>query len=61
MAYSLVNRTGSPQSGLHAKSNIIQVEYNAKQAHFTKVKHKHNPKVSPFGIALVKDGKCWYH
>ena len=27
-------------------------EYNTKHAHYTNVKH--NPKVNPFGIALVK-------
>ena len=33
-AYSPVNRTGSPQ-GLFTKSNVTQVEYNTKHAHFT--------------------------
>ena len=37
-----------------------------KHAHVHKHKTwKHNPKVSPFGIALVKNGnkvrRCWYH
>ena len=40
--------------GLFTKSNLTKVEYNTKHAHFTNVKHKHNPKVSPFGIALIK-------
>ena len=39
-------------SGLFTKSNLTQVEYNKKHAHFTNVKH--HPKVSPFGIVLVK-------
>ena len=49
-AFSPVNRTGSPQGF----SNLTQVELPGKHAHYTNVKHKHNPKVSPFGIALVK-------
>ena len=51
-----VNRTASHQG---TKSNLAQIDYNTKHAHFTNVKHnyKHNPKVSPFGIALVKYGK----
>ena len=52
-SYSPVNRTGSPQ-WLFATSNFTGVEYNTKHAHFTNVKHQNNPKVSPFGIALVK-------
>ena len=40
-----------------------QVDYNTKHAHYTNVKH--NPKGSPFGIALVKMAnkvrRCWYH
>ena len=32
----------------------MQVEYNARHAQYTNVKHiKHNLKVSPFGIALT--------
>ena len=52
---------GSPlrvTSGLFTSSNLTQVEYNTKHAHYTQtlnVKHKHNPKVSPFGIALIRD------
>ena len=46
-------------SGLFTKSNLTQVEHNTKHAHFTSLRktYKHNPKVSPFGIALVKNGK----
>ena len=56
-AYSPVNRTGSPQ-GLFTSTNLTQDEHKAKHAHYnyTHVKHiyQHNPKVTPFGIALVK-------
>ena len=38
-----------------AKNNLTEVENYIKHAHFTKVKH--NPKVSPFGIALVTNEK----
>ena len=36
-AYSPVNRAGSPH--LFTKSNLTEVEYNRKHAHFTYVKH----------------------
>ena len=38
------------------KLNLTEVENNTIHAHFTNVKHiyKHNPKVSPFGVALIK-------
>ena len=56
-AYSAVNRTGSPQ-GFSQVLNLVQVEYSTKHARYIKGKaYKHNPKVSPFGIALVKHGK----
>ena len=54
-------------SGLFTKANLTEAEYNTKHAHFTNVKHnKHNPKVNPFGIALIKKmpnkiRRCWYH
>ena len=52
-AYRPVDR--SVTSGIFTKSNLTQVEYNTERARFTNVKHKkHNPKVSPFGIALIK-------
>ena len=48
-------------SWLFTKSNLTQIEYNTKHAHFTNLKHiyiyKHNPKVSPFGNALIKNSK----
>ena len=44
-------------SGRFTKSNLAEVENNTKHARFTNVKHKHNPKVSPFGTALIKNGK----
>ena len=45
-------------SGLFIRSNLIHVEYNTKPAHFTNEKtYNHNPKVSPYGIALVTNGK----
>ena len=53
-AYSPVNRTESPQ-GFFTSSNSIQVEYNTNM-HKRKT-YKQNPKVSPFGIALVKKKK----
>ena len=58
-AYSPVNRTGSPQGcpqvQISHKLNTIQnmhilIIYKRKT-------YTHNPKVSPFGIALVKNGK----
>ena len=58
--YSPVKHTGSPQgfsltSGLFTSSNIAQVENNTKHAQYINVKH--NPKMSPFRTALVKNGK----
>ena len=55
--YSPNNRTGSPQgfslSQILHKLNTIQ-----NNAHIYKRKtSKHNTKISPFGIALVKNGK----
>ena len=44
-------------SGFFTNSNLAQVEYNTKHAHYINVKHQHNPKVGSFGIALVKNGK----
>ena len=55
-AHSIINCTGS-SSGLFTSSNLTQVEYNTKHAHYNIYKrktYKRNPKVSPFGIALVK-------
>ena len=51
-----VNRTGSPQGFSLNQILPSEVEYNTNIAHFTNVKHyyKHIPKVSPFGIALIK-------
>ena len=64
MAYSPVNRTGSLHGFsqvqiLHKSHNIKKhLTYIYKTCTFYKRKtHKHNPKVSPFGIALVKTGK----
>ena len=55
---SPVNRTGLPQG---FSLNLIlhrSLIYNTKQAHFYKrTTYKHNPKVSPFGIALTNNGK----
>ena len=42
---------------LFTSSKLAQVEYNTNHVHYINVKHKHNPKVRPFGIALVKNGK----
>ena len=54
-----VNQPHRVTSGLFTKSNliVIPVEYNTKHADYTNVKHNntlHNPKVSPFGNAIVK-------
>ena len=41
-AYSPVNRTGSPQSsGPFTSSNLPQVEYNTKHAHYINITHTH--------------------
>ena len=56
-AYSPVNRTGLPQDFSQVQ-NVAQVQYNTKTCTLHKrTTHKHNPKGSPFGIALVKNGK----
>ena len=51
--YSPANRTVSPQDF-----------YKTCTLHKHKT-YKHNPKLSPFGIALIKSGnkvrRCWYH
>ena len=49
-----VSRTGSPQgfSLVEILHKLDYLEYNAKHAHYTNVKHQ--PKVISFGIALVK-------
>ena len=55
--HSPVNRTGSPQ-GFSLHQIFTQVEYSTKHAHLTNCKtFKHNLKVSPFGIALIENGK----
>ena len=43
-AYGLVNQS----------SDLAQCEYFSKHAQYINVRHRHNPKVSIFGIALVK-------
>ena len=56
-------------SGLFTSSNLAQVEYNTKHAHYIHVKHTNiiRIKLFPSGIALVKKKKankvrrCWYH
>ena len=54
-------------SGLFTRSNPAQVVIQYKTCTVYKRKtYKHNPKVSPFGIALVnkmanKVRRCWYH
>ena len=55
-AFNPINHTGSPQG---FSLDLTQVEYNTKYVHYI-YKHKtykHNPKVSPFSIALVENGK----
>ena len=44
-------------SELFTKLNLTKVENNTKHALFTNVKPKYNQKVSPFGIALIKNSK----
>ena len=45
-------------SWLFTSSNLSQGEYSTKHAHYNKYKtSKHNPKVSPLGIPLVKKKK----
>ena len=51
MAYSPVNRTGSPQGFSQG-----QISHKLNTIHKRKT-YKHNFKVSPFGIALVENGK----
>ena len=60
-AYSPVNLTGSPQGFLLVQ--ISHIEYNTKYAHYNYIiiiyiykskTYKHNPKISPISIALVK-------
>ena len=49
-------RTGSPQR-FSPSSNVTQAEHNTKHAHYnTNIKRSNiiYPKVSPFGISLVK-------
>ena len=46
------NQPHKVTSGFFTKSSLIEVEYNTKHAHLTNLKH--NPKVRPFGIALIK-------
>ena len=56
-AYSSVNRIGSPQG---VSLNQILLKLNTKENMdiiYKRKTYKHNPKVSPFGIALVKKGK----
>ena len=57
-AYSPINRTGPPQ-GFSLKTNQILHKLNIyKTCTFYKRKtYKHNPKVSPFDLALVKKKK----
>ena len=55
-AYSLVNRTGSPRGFHTLKYRTSRIQYKTSTLH-TRKTYKHNPKVSPFGIALVKNDK----
>ena len=48
-SYSPANRTGSPQV-------LVLVIYKTCTLHKHKP-YKHNPKVSPFGIALINNGQ----
>ena len=52
-SYSPVNRTGSTRG--FSQVQISHIKYNTKHAHYI-LKDKHNPKVSPFGIALATNG-----
>ena len=44
-------------SGFLTSSNLTQVEYNTKHAHYTNVIYKHNPKDSPFSTILLSGKK----
>ena len=56
--YSTVNQPHRVTSRFFTKSNLTEVEYNTKRAHSTNAQtYQHNPKVSSFGIALIKYGK----
>ena len=48
-----VNRTGSPQ-GFFTNSNLTEYIQYKTCTFFKRKTYKHNPKVSPFAIALVK-------
>ena len=52
--YSLVNRTGSPQG--FSLNQILQKLNTIQHMHSLQT-YQHNPKVSLFGIALIKNGK----
>ena len=53
-AYSPVNRAGSPR-GLSLNQILQKLDIQYKTCTCYKHKtYKHNPKVSPFGIALIK-------
>ena len=56
-AYSPVHRTGSPQG--FSKVQVSQKLNTIQNMHITfkRRTYKRNPKVIPFGIALVKNGK----
>ena len=57
--FKALSRKGSP-SGLFTSSNLTQVEYVTIQNMHIMYEHKTsqlNPKVSPFGVALVKKKK----
>ena len=51
-------------SGFFKNSNLTQVEYNTKQAHFTNVKHINMiRKLVPLSLKKKanKVRRCWYH
>ena len=69
-AYSPVNHTGSPQgfslSQITHKSNLTEVEYHAKHARFTNIKHTNIiRKLVPSELLSQKMAnkvrRCWYH
>ena len=53
--YSPVNRTGSPQGFSQVQISHKLIQYKTCTLHERKT-YKHNPKVSRFAIALVKNG-----
>ena len=63
-SYSPVSPQGHPRAfQFHKfKSHTSRIQITIQNMHimYKRKTYKHNPKVSPFGIALVKNGKQCY-